>query len=55
VPQYNSLASGTVQNCSVRGLWIKLGLIDYNGSIEIHNSLLSIILRDQPQIKGEDG
>jgi len=30
----------------------KLGLIDYNGSIEIHSSLLNVVLRDQPQIKG---
>ena len=29
----------------------KLGLIDYNGSIEIHSSLLNIVLRDQPQTK----
>jgi CRP-like cAMP-binding protein len=29
----------------------KLGLIDYNGSIEIHSSLLNVVLRDQPQIK----
>ena len=29
----------------------KLGLIDYNGSIEIHSSLLNIILRDQPQLR----
>jgi CRP-like cAMP-binding protein len=28
----------------------KLGLIDYNGSIEIHSSLLNVVLRDQPQI-----
>ncbi len=27
----------------------KLGLIDYNGSIEIHSSLLNVVLRDQPQ------
>ena len=33
----------------------KLGLIDYNGNIEIHTSLLNVVLRDQPQIKGEDG
>jgi CRP/FNR family cyclic AMP-dependent transcriptional regulator len=33
----------------------KLGLIDYNGSIEIHSSLLNVVLRDQPQIKGGDG
>jgi CRP-like cAMP-binding protein len=29
----------------------KLGLIDYNGSIEVHSSLLNVVLRDQPQIK----
>ena len=33
----------------------KLGLIDYNGSIEIHSSLLNVVLRDQPQIRGGDG
>jgi CRP/FNR family cyclic AMP-dependent transcriptional regulator len=33
----------------------KLGLIDYNGSIEIHSSLLNVVLRDQPQIKTRDG
>jgi CRP/FNR family cyclic AMP-dependent transcriptional regulator len=29
----------------------KLGLIDYNGSIEIHSSFLNVVLRDQPQIR----
>jgi CRP/FNR family transcriptional regulator, cyclic AMP receptor protein len=29
----------------------ELGLIDYNGGIEIHSSLLNVVLRDQPQIK----
>ena len=29
----------------------KLGLIDYNGSIEIHSSLLNVVLRDQSQIR----
>ena len=33
----------------------KLGLIDYNGSIEIHSSLLNVVLRDQPQIRSGDG
>jgi CRP/FNR family cyclic AMP-dependent transcriptional regulator len=28
----------------------KLGLIDYNGHIEIHRSLLNMVLHDQPQI-----
>ena len=31
----------------------KLGLIDYNGSIEIHGSLLNVVLRDQPQIRDQ--
>ena len=31
----------------------KLGLIDYNGSIEIHSSLLNVVLRDQPQFGAE--
>jgi CRP-like cAMP-binding protein len=29
----------------------QLGFIDYNGTIEVHSSLLSIVLHDQPQIK----
>jgi CRP/FNR family transcriptional regulator, cyclic AMP receptor protein len=29
----------------------KLGLIDYNGSIESQGSLLNVVLRDQPQIR----
>jgi CRP/FNR family transcriptional regulator, cyclic AMP receptor protein len=29
----------------------KLGLIDYNGSIEVHGSLLNVVLRDQPQLR----
>jgi CRP/FNR family transcriptional regulator, cyclic AMP receptor protein len=29
----------------------QLGLIDYNGHIEVHSSLLNVVLRDQPQIK----
>ena len=29
----------------------KLGLIDYNGSIEIHSSFLNVVLRDKPQIR----
>ena len=30
----------------------ELGFIDYNGHIEVHSSLLSVVLHDQPQIKG---
>jgi CRP/FNR family transcriptional regulator, cyclic AMP receptor protein len=29
----------------------KLGLIDYNGHIEVHSSLLNVVLHDQPQIR----
>ena len=29
----------------------KLGLIDYNGSIEVHSSLLNVVLHEPPQIK----
>ena len=29
----------------------KLGFIDYNGSLEVHSSLLSVVLHDQPHIR----
>jgi CRP/FNR family cyclic AMP-dependent transcriptional regulator len=29
----------------------KLGLIDYNGSIEVHSSLLNVVLHDDPHIQ----
>jgi hypothetical protein len=29
----------------------KLGLIDYNGEIHVHSSLLSMRLHDEPEIK----
>ncbi len=29
----------------------KLGFISYNGGIEVHSSLLNVVLHDQPQIK----
>ena len=29
----------------------KMGFIEYNGTIEVHNSLLNVILYDKPQIK----
>jgi CRP-like cAMP-binding protein len=32
----------------------KLGLIDYNGQIEVHNSLLSAVLHERPQLKEDD-
>ena len=32
----------------------KLGLIDYNGKIEVHNSLLNAVLREKPEIERDD-
>jgi hypothetical protein len=29
----------------------ELGLISYNGHIEVHSSLLNVVLRDQPKIR----
>jgi CRP-like cAMP-binding protein len=29
----------------------ELGLIDYNGHIEVHSSLLNVVLHDHPQIR----
>jgi CRP/FNR family cyclic AMP-dependent transcriptional regulator len=30
----------------------KLGLIDYNGHLEIHSSLLNVVLHDEPHMNG---
>jgi CRP-like cAMP-binding protein len=34
----------------------KLGFITYNGELEVHNSLLNVVLHDAPQLrrKGDD-
>jgi CRP-like cAMP-binding protein len=32
----------------------KLGLISYNGKIEVHHSLLNAVLHERPQIKGDE-
>lgn len=32
----------------------KLGFVTYNGTIEVHNSLLNAVLYDKPQIRGDD-
>jgi CRP/FNR family cyclic AMP-dependent transcriptional regulator len=29
----------------------RLGLIDYNGQIEVHRSLLNVVLHEKPEIK----
>jgi CRP/FNR family transcriptional regulator, cyclic AMP receptor protein len=31
----------------------KLGLIDYNGHLEVHSSLLNVVLHDDPHINGD--
>jgi CRP/FNR family cyclic AMP-dependent transcriptional regulator len=31
----------------------KLGLIDYNGHLEVHNSLLSMVLHETPAMKAD--
>ena len=28
-----------------------LGFIEYNGKLEVHNSLLNVVLHDKPEIK----
>ena len=33
----------------------KLGFISYNGTMEVHSSLLSVVLHDQPHITDKTG
>jgi hypothetical protein len=33
----------------------KLGFITYNGKIEVHSSLLTAVLYDKPEIRGDEG
>jgi CRP/FNR family cyclic AMP-dependent transcriptional regulator len=33
----------------------KLGFIKYNGGLEVHNSLLNVLLHDKPQLRRGDG
>ena len=32
----------------------KLGFIEYNGKLEVHNSLLNVVLHDQPEIRNRE-
>jgi CRP/FNR family transcriptional regulator, cyclic AMP receptor protein len=32
----------------------KLGFIEYNGKLEINNSLLNVVLYDKPEIRRKD-
>ena len=42
---------GTTRSSHFMNKFRKLGLIDYNGHIEVHNSLLSAVLHDKPQLR----
>ena len=33
----------------------ELGFISYNGDLKVHNSLLNVVLHDQPQLRRDDG
>jgi CRP-like cAMP-binding protein len=33
----------------------KLGFIEYNGKLEVHNSLLNVVLHDNPQLRRDAG
>jgi CRP/FNR family transcriptional regulator, cyclic AMP receptor protein len=32
----------------------RLGFIEYNGKLEVHSSLLNMVLHDKPEIKTRD-
>jgi CRP/FNR family cyclic AMP-dependent transcriptional regulator len=32
----------------------KLGFIEYNGALKVHNSLLNVVLYDNPQLRREE-
>jgi CRP/FNR family cyclic AMP-dependent transcriptional regulator len=32
----------------------KLGFIEYNGNLKIHNSLLNVVLHDKPELEARD-
>ena len=32
----------------------KLGFIEYNGNLEVHNSLLNVVLHDNPHLRGQE-
>jgi len=33
----------------------KLGFIEYNGELKVHNSLLNVVLHDNPHLRGKEG
>ena len=32
----------------------KLGFVEYNGDVEVHNSLLNVLLHDKPHLRRRD-
>ena len=42
---------GQVRQLKKMNKFRQLGLIDYNGNIEVHRSLLNVVLHEQPGIK----
>jgi CRP/FNR family transcriptional regulator, cyclic AMP receptor protein len=38
---------------SFKNKFRQLGFIDYNGHLEVHSSLLNVVLHDEPRIKTE--
>jgi len=32
----------------------KLGFIEYNGNLEVHSSLLNVVLHDNPHLRGQE-
>ena len=48
---------GILKRVRISETWYKfrkLGYIEYNGKLEIHNSLLNVVLYDKPEIKTKD-
>jgi len=33
----------------------RLGFIEYNGALEVHNSLLNVVLHDNPHLRRDAG
>jgi hypothetical protein len=45
------LTGRAIRGCLGHGDFVFSSAVDYNGHIEVHNSLLSAVLRDKPQVK----
>ena len=45
------LANAKARSATFMNKFRQLGFINYNGELEVHNSLLNVILHDAPQIR----